>query len=187
MRSPALLFRAGLVAAALPLLAACDGGGTPPDRLRPEEVSGVYNLCVLRFTPMNSILPTADLLAAVVDTTPPAGRPEATVSLADGTFDLVYTRGGDAFLRQLQGTVSYGATTVTLNTPVESEITAELLLARPLTLTFVDDPRGLHAQTAFTYSVDRADYARAINSSGAGLAPTISGSMAISLSAAPCP
>jgi hypothetical protein len=188
MRSPALLLRAGALAAALPLLAACDGGGgSGPDRLTASEVAGVYNLCSLKFAPTNQILPVADLLAAVVDTTPPAGRPEATVSLANGTYDMVYTRGSDAFLRQLQGTVSYGTTTVTLNVSDSSPIVQELLLPSPLTLTFVDGPtRSLAAETQFTYFVARADYARATGSSEAGLAATINGAMQASFSSAPC-
>lgn len=188
MRSPALLLRAGLLAAALPLAAAaCDDGGSGPDRLTAAEVSGVYNLCSLRFTPSNSILPVADLMTAVVDTTPPAGRPEATVSLANGVYDLVYTRASDSFLRQLQGSVSYGSTSVTLNTPAESAIAAELLLQRPLSLTFQGGAsRTLTAQSAFAYAVDRADYARAIGSNGEGLAQSISGTMSITLSTAPC-
>lgn len=188
MRSPALLLRAGLMAAALPLAAAaCDEGGSGPDRLTAAEVSGVYNLCTLKFTPTNNILPVADLMTAVVDTTPPAGRPEATVSLANGVYDLVYTRASDAFLRQMQGSVSYGSNFVTLNTPSESAISAELLLDRPLSLTFQSGTaRTLTAQSSFAYSVARADYARAIGSNGEGLAQTIAGTMTIGLSTAPC-
>lgn len=186
MRFSALLLRAGLFAAALPL-AACDSGGSGPDRLAPDEVAGVYNLCELRFAPTNNVLPVANLMTSVVDTTPPAGRPEATVSLANGVYDLVYTRGSDAFLRQLQGSVSYGATSITLSTPEDNAVVNELLLARPLTLTFVaGNPRILAAQTAFTYSVAREDYARAIGSTGQGLAATITGNMTIGLSTGPC-
>jgi hypothetical protein len=187
MRSPALLLRAALIAAALPLAAACNDGGSGPDRLTAEAVAGVYNLCSLKFSPANNILPVADLMTAVVDTTPPAGRPEATVSLANGVYDLVYTRTGDAFLRQLQGSVNYGSTSVTLQAPSESAIISELLLPQPLTLTFISGAqKGLAGQTQFTYSVTREAYARAINSNGQGLAPTITGSMTMSLSTAPC-
>jgi hypothetical protein len=187
MRSPAQLLRAALLAAALPLAAACDDGGSGPDRLTAAEVSGVYNLCVLRFTPTNNILPVANLMTAVVDTTPPAGRPEATVSLANGAYDLVYTRAGDSFLRQLQGSVNYGRNSVTLSTPEQSSITSELLLPRPLTLTFQSGTsRTLTAQSEFAYSVARDDYARAIGSNGEGLAQSISGTMTITLSTAPC-
>lgn len=188
MRFPPPL-RAALLAAALPLLAACGDGGNGPDRLDPAAVAGVYNLCQLSFTPSNTLLRPADLMATVVDTTPPAGRPEATASLAaSGIYDLVYTRQGDAFLRQLQGSVDYGTTTVTLNTPAESPIAEELLLPRPLTLAFAEAPnRALTGQTTFSYAVDRADYARAANASEEGLAATIPGTMSIVLSAAACP
>lgn len=186
MRLSALLLRAGLFAAALPL-AACDDGGSGPDRLAPGDVAGVYNLCELRFAPTNNVLPVANLMTSVVDTTPPAGRPEATVSIANGAYDLVYTRSSDAFLRQLQGSVNYGTTSVTLGTPEGNAVVNELLLARPLTLTFASGPpRILAAQTAFTYSVDREDYARAIGSTGQGLAATITGSMVIGMSTGPC-
>lgn len=189
MRLPSLPVRAAALAVALPLLAAaCDEGGSGPDRLAPGDVAGVYNLCELRFTPTNAILPAADLMQAVVDTTPPAGRPEATVSVAaSGVYDLVYTRQSDAFLRQMQGSVSYGATTVTLNLPGTSAVADELLLPRPLTLTLVDGPnRQLASQTQFSYTVTREDYARARNASPAGLAPTIAGNASIVLSTAPC-
>ncbi|HEV3049151.1 MAG TPA: hypothetical protein VGX50_02540, partial [Longimicrobium sp.] len=77
---------------ALTLLAACDGGGgTGSDPLDPAEVAGVYNVCTLRFQPGNPAFPVADLLKTVVDTTPPAGRPEATIALtAGGAYDLAY-------------------------------------------------------------------------------------------------
>jgi hypothetical protein len=189
MRSSAPTFRAAVLAAALPLLAAaCDDGGSGPDRLTPDQVAGVYNLCELRFTPSNAILPAADLMATVVDTTPPAGRPEATVSVAaSGVYDLVYTRQSDAFLRQMQGSLTYGTTTVTLNLPGTSAVAEELLLPRPLTLTLVDSPtRQLVGQTQFSYTVTREDYARARNASPAGLAATIEGNASIVLSTAAC-
>lgn len=186
MRLSTLLLRTGLFAAALPL-AACDDGGSGPDRLTPAEVAGVYNLCELRFAPTNNVLPVANLMTSVVDTTPPAGRPEATVSIANGVYDLVYTRASDSFLRQLQGSVSYGTTSVTLNTPEENAVVKELLVPTPVTLTFAaGNPRILAAQTAFTYSVTREDYARAIGSSGQGLAATITGTAVIGMSTGPC-
>lgn len=187
MRSLAPIPRAGLLAA-LSLLAACGGdGGTAPDRLSPADVAGVYNLCALRFIPTNVILPEADLLARVVDPTPPAGRPQATISLANGTYDLVYTRQSDAFLRQQQGSISYGTSTITLNMQSESAIAQELLLPRPFTLTFTDTPqRMLTVQTQFTYFVERADYVRATGSSESGLANTINGALTASFSASPC-
>jgi len=184
MRYPALTATAALV-----LLAACDGGGgTGSDNLQPGEVAGVYNLCSLRFDPANGALPEADLLQSVVDTTPPAGRPEATVSLSsNGTYDLVYTRQSDAFLQQLRGTINYGRTTVSLSVPQGNTIAAELLLPRPMTLTYTDGTTPqLTGQTAFPYSVARADYARAAGVSETDLSNSISGSQVMTLSAGPC-
>jgi len=187
MRYPLPLLKAGVVAAAA-LLAACDDdGGSGPDRLAPDDVAGVYNLCSMRFTPTNTILPQADLLATVVDTTPPAGRPEATISLSNNVYDLVYTRQSDAFLRQMQGSVSYGTTTITLNATAENLIVRELLLPRPFTLSFMDGAeRSLATQTQFTYAVDREDYARATGSSESGLAARIDGALSVTFSSAPC-
>jgi hypothetical protein len=189
MPSPRFARTAAVLAAALPLLAAaCDDGGSGPDRLTPDQVAGVYNVCELRFTPTNSILPAADLMQTVVDTTPPAGRPEATISVAaSGVYDLVYTRQSDAFLRQMQGSVTYGTSTVTLNTPGTNPVADELLLPRPLTLTLVEGTgRRLVAQTQFSYGVTREDYARARNASPTGLAATIEGNASVVLSSAPC-
>ena len=186
MQSPTRLVRAGLVAVALPMLAACGGDGSGPDRLSPGAVAGVYNVCALRFTPTNNILPVADLLTAVVDTTPPPSRPEATISFANGQYDLVYTRLNDAFLQQVRGSVAYGTNTVTVSLPT-NEATTELLLPRPLTLGFTDGAnRVLSIQTPFAHSVARADYARAIGSNGQGLAETIQGTTTVTLSTAPC-
>ena len=187
MRDRAPSLRAGFLAAALPLLAACGSDGSGPDRLAADEVAGVYNLCVLRFTPSNNILPVADLMATVVDTTPPPGRAEATVSLANGVYDLVYTRTGNAFMQQMRGSISYGATTVTLNTPSSSLVAQELLLVRPLTLAFqAGTSRTLSMQSSSPYSVARNDYASAIGSNGDGLAQSITGTLSISFSTAPC-
>ena len=184
MRYPALP-----ALAALALLAACDGdGGTGSDNLQPGDVAGVYNLCSLRFNPANTALPPADLLQTVVDTTPPAGRPEATVSLSsNATYDLVYTRQSDAFLQQLRGSISYGRTTVSLSVPSGNAIGAELLLPRPIPLAFSDGPtRQLTGQTPYAYAVAREDYARAAGIPQTDLSPTITGSLAASLSSGPC-
>lgn len=190
MHSSARLVRAGLFAAALPLLAACDGDGAGPDRLDPGEVAGVYNVCVLRFTPTNNILPVADLLTTVVDTAPPPppapSRPKPTISFANGQYDLVYTRRGDSFFQQVRSSVSYGSNSVTLTLPA-NQATTELLLPRPLTLGFTAGAdRQLSTQSPFAHSVARADYARAIGSNGQGLAETIQGTMSVALSTAPC-
>lgn len=187
MQMPTNLVRAGLFAAALPLLAACGDDGAGPDRLAPGDVAGVYNVCTLRFTPTNSILPVADLLTTVVDTTPPAPtRPEATIAFANGAYDLVYTRLSDTFLQQVRGDVAYGTNNVTLTLPT-NQATTELLLPRPLALDFTAGAsKQLSAQTPFVHSVARADYARAIGSNGQGLAETIQGRMTVTLSTAAC-
>ncbi|MBB4636149.1 hypothetical protein [Longimicrobium terrae] len=179
---------AALLAAAL--LAACDGGGgTGGSRLSPAEVAGVYQVCDLAFTPSNAILPAAELLRTVVDTTPSAGRPEPTLALAlNGGYDLVYTRQSDNFLQQLRGSVSYGQDVIGLELS-SGAIPAELLLPRVLSLRF--SSTGGQRLTAgagdnFPYAVSRADYARAAGVSEEGLQNTINGSLRISLSTGGC-
>lgn len=177
-----------LLAAAL--LSACDGGGgTGGSRLNPADVAGVYQVCDLAFTPANAILPTAQLLRTVVDTTPSAGRPEPTLAVAsNGTYDLVYTRQSDNFLQQLRGTVDYGQEFIVLDLPT-GLIPAELLLPRGLSLRF-SEAGGKRLTAAagdnFAYAVARADYARAAGVSEEGLQNTINGTLRASLSASGC-
>jgi len=183
-------FRTGALALGAALLAACDGGGgTGGTRLNPADVAGVYVVCDLSFTPSNAILPAAQLLRTVVDTTPPNGRPEPTLAVAqNGTYDLVYTRQSDNFLQQLRGSVSYGQEAVSLDLP-NGVIPAELLLPRTLTLRF--SAAGGQRLTAaagdnFTYPVARADYARAAGVSEEGLQNTINGSLRATLATGAC-
>ena len=167
---------------ALAALAACDGGGgTTVDRLTAADVAGVYHVCTLRFAPSNAALPPADLLTSVVDTTPPAGRPDFTVALTQqGIYDVLYTR-SDAVAQQLRGSLSFGEATVTLNfASQDSEVTQELLLPRPLILQFTAAGAGaarLQAGGGIPYAVARADYASAAGISQEGLQPTINGSL----------
>lgn len=174
---------------ALTLLAACDGGGgSGPDRLDPAEVAGVYNLCQLRFQPGNPAFPVADLLATVVDTAPPAGRPEATIALAtNGTYDLVYTAVETAFIEQVRGSISYHETAIALSVPTDQAATA-LLLPRPLILTFNSSAGRLSGDaTGFPHPVARADYVRAAGISEEGLQSTINGVTTMTLSKGACP
>ncbi|HEX8393256.1 MAG TPA: hypothetical protein VF665_13000 [Longimicrobium sp.] len=183
-----LALSAGALLAAA-LLSACDGGGTQSNRLNPADVAGVYQVCDLAFTPSNAILPAAQLLRTVVDTTPAAGRPEPTLAVAgNGTYDLVYTRQSDNFLQQLRGNVTYGQEAIVLDLP-SGGIPAELLLPRGLTLRFSDaGGKRLTASAGdnFAYPVSRADYARAAGVSEEGLQSTINGSLLVSLSTGAC-
>lgn len=174
---------------ALALLAACDGdGGSGPSRLRPEEVAGVYNLCTLRFQPTNAALPAADLLVSVVDTTPPAGRPHATVALAaNGTYDLAYTSAQTAFIEQVRGSIVYQEHAVSLSIPTQAQATA-LLLPRPVLLGFNEATGRLSGDASgFPHPVARADYARAAGISEDGLQNTINGNTTVVFSAGACP
>lgn len=173
---------------ALTLLAACDGdGGSGSDRLTPEEVAGVYNLCTLRFQPSNPAFPVADLLVTVVDTTPPAGRPEATVALAaNGTYDLIYTAQQTAFVEQVRGSIGYRDDAITLSVPTQQQATA-LLLPRPVLLAFNQATGRLSGDASGAHAVARYDYARAAGISEEGLQGTISGTTTVMFSEGACP
>jgi hypothetical protein len=176
---------------ALTLLAACgDGGGTTPTRLTAAQVAGTYQVCELRFSPANTILPTADLLTSTADTTPPPGRLKFTVAFSQaGEYDLIYTRASDAFIQQARGSVSYGEQHVSISLPSNSAIASELLLPRPLNLRFTGT--GGNRLTAdvsdnLQYPVNRADYARAAGVSDEGLQPTINGRLTARLAVNGC-
>ena len=178
-------------AAALLLLAACDGGnGFSQDRLTPAEVAGSYSVCHLRFRPENVAFPVADLLLAVMDSTPPAGRPSPSLALSgsEQRFDLVYTRQSDGFLRQLQGNTGLGSHNVTVRF-FEGEagaVAAEALLPDNVAFDFRDAPRRLTDTTGF-YTVRRADYAAAAHISESGLQDRINGRLEASLQVGGCP
>lgn len=182
--------RTFVILPALALLAACDGGnGTGSDPLTPQQVAGVYNLCTLRFQPSNAALPAADLLRTVVDTTPPAGRPEATIALAEnGTYDLAYTAQQSAFLQQIRGSIGYREDHITLSFPQSNENAAALLLPRSLLLNFSASPRQLSGDASGSpYPVARFDYASAAGISEEGLQNTINGTLAVTFTQGACP
>ncbi len=183
--------RAFALLPALALLAACDGdGGNGSDRQTPEEVAGVYNLCTLSFQPSNTALPRADLLTSVVDTTPPAGRPEATLALApNGTYDLVYTAQSSAFLEQIRGSIDYREDEIVLNIPSNNGQAAALLLpAKTLLLAWNAGAHRLTGDAAgFPFAVARNYYAAAAGISEEGLQPSINGQLSIVLAQGACP
>ncbi|HEX8906830.1 MAG TPA: hypothetical protein VF771_18410 [Longimicrobiaceae bacterium] len=190
MRPQSVLARA-LPLCAAALLAACGDGGTNASRLSPQQVQGVYNVCTLRFQPTQSALPAANLLATIVNTTPPAPKqpPSLTLSGDAAQYQLLYTRKSDNFLQELRGSVSFGSTNVFANVPDESdsEVRRELLLPGQLILNFTDQPRRLAATGDIPYSVRRSDYARAAGISEEGLQERINGSLSGTFSVGACP
>jgi hypothetical protein len=180
------------LAACLAALGGCDGdgGGTNPDRLTPAEVAGTYRVCVLRFVPTQTALPEADVLARVMNTTPPATLPAPSVSLS-GTapqYELVYARRGDNFLQQLRGGVSFTEDAVGLSLGGEaSAVVRESLLPSVLTLSFNAGQRLLGTSGTPVYSVRRADYARAAGVTEEGLQERINGRLTAVFVADACP
>src|SRR3954468_16911785 len=137
-------------------LAACDGGGTSSQRLTPGQVQGVYSVCSLKFTPTQTAFPVADLLARVVNTTPPAPKqpPSLTLSGQAYAYQLIYTRKSDNFLQQLTGGVDFRQSQVVADFPDESasDVVRELLLPPSLAFTFTDSPKQLSSAGSLTYS-----------------------------------
>jgi hypothetical protein len=182
---------ARVLPAALLLLAACDGGNSfDPDRLTSNQVDGLYEICDLRFVPVNAILPTADVRQGVMNLNPPATRPRPSLSLSNRSFDLTYTRKSDNFLQQLRGTYDLGTSDVVLRIysgEAPTALAAELLLPPSVPLTFAGSPKRLTAGgNGFVYTVRRADYARAAGVQENGLQERIEGRLSATLAAPAC-
>ncbi len=176
---------------ALAALAACNGDGTSSQRLTPGQVQGVYSVCSLRFTPTQTAFPVADLLATVVNPTPPAPKqpPSLTLSGQASAYQLIYTRRSDNFLQQLNGSVDLRQSEVAVDFPEESqsEVVRELLLPSALAFTFTDGPKRLTSAGSLTYTVRRSDYARAAGISEEGLAERVSGQLNATFTTGTCP
>jgi len=182
--------RTAMVACAV-ALAACSGDTSFATLLRPADVQGVYRICSLRFTPVQSALPSVDLLARVIDANPapPAQGASLTLSGVAAEFEMVYThRNGQ--LRQVRGDVEYGTGSVFLYLTSQSPtIVQEEALLPPghLDLVFSGAPRRLTAGTEVgSYYVRRSDYTRAAGISEEGLQDRIQGHVTASFSAEAC-
>jgi hypothetical protein len=190
IRPPSALARV-LALCAAAVLPGCSDGGTNEQRLTPGDVGGVYSVCSLRFTPSQTAFPVADLLAMVVNPTPPAPKqpPSLTLSGQAYGYQLIYTRRSDNFLQQLNGGVSLHQSEVSIDLPDEgdSEVVRELLLPPVLALTFVGNPRRLSTSGSLTYTVRRSDYARAAGISEEGLQDRISGQLNATFTTGSCP
>jgi hypothetical protein len=178
MRRTAVRF---LSVAALLATAACDGDGSGSSRLSPDEVAAVYRVCSLRFVPEQSVFPAADLLQRVIDTTPPAGKLEPTVTLSsNGRYQLSYTEEGTSFSRDLQGEVGYRSQSVRLSfySGDRNAVAAALLLPERVDLNFQGSPRRLTTSSSNQlYAVARREYAQAAGISESGLATQIFGTL----------
>lgn len=182
-------------AAAVPVLlalAACADGGTPPRRLTPAAVAGVYQLCSLTFTPVQTALPAAELVGSVIDPAPGPGKPPPTLTLSGvaAQFELLYTHAGDGVPRQVRGDVEFGDGSVFLYLASQAPAVIQqeaLLPPGHLDLVFHASPRRLTAGSEVSaYSVRRSDYARAAGIGEEGLQDRITGHVAAVFAGDPC-
>jgi len=164
------------------VLAGCGSDlGTGARTLTPAEVQGVYRICTLRFTPVQTALPAVDLLARVIDPAPapPAQGASLTLSGAAPQFELVYTHRGDNALRQVRGDMEFGTGSVFLYLTSQSPTIVQqeaLLPPDHLDLVFHASPRRLTAGDEVSgYYVRTSDYTRAAGISGEGLQDRILG------------
>lgn len=181
------------MAACAAMLAGCSGdSGTTAPVLTPADVQGVYRVCTLRFTPVQTALPAVDLLARVIDAAPapPAQGASLTLSGAAPEFELVYTRRGSAALRQVRGGMEYGEASVFLYLTSQSPTIVQqeaLLPPGHLDLVYNASARRLTAgDEVSAYYVRRADYTAAAGISDEGLQDRILGHVTASFSAGPC-
>ena len=166
--------------------------GTGEARLAPADVQGVYFVCTLRFTPVQTALPAVDLLARVIDPAPapPAQGASLTLSGAAPEFELVYSHRGDGALRQVRGDVEFGAGSVFLYLTSQSPTIIQqeaLLPPNHLDLVFNASSRTLTAGDEVSgYYVRRSDYTSAAGISDEGLQDRILGHVTASFSADAC-
>lgn len=185
--------RAAAFAAAAVFVAACGSDGTSSGpTLTPGDVQGVYRICALRFTPVQTAIPTADLLTSVIDTSAGPGKAAATLTLSGSApqFEVDYTHRGDGVLRQVRGDVEFGGHSVFLFLTSQSPTIIQqeaLLPPSHLDLVFDAASKRLTAGSEVSaYYVRRSDYAHAAGISEEGLQDRILGHVTAVLSASPC-
>ena len=185
--------RQAVAMACVAVLAGCGTDyGTGGTALKPADVQGVYFVCTLRFTPVQTALPAVDLLARVIDPAPapPAQGASLTLSGAAPEFELVYSHRGDAALRQVRGDVEFGGSSVFLYLTSRSPTIVQqeaLLPPNHLDLVFHASPRRLTAgDEVSSYYVRRSDYTSAAGISDEGLQDRILGHVTATFSAEAC-
>jgi len=173
---------AAVLGFATAMLAGCGSDlGTGAHTLTPAEVQGVYRVCTLRFTPVQTALPAVDLLTRVIDPAPPPPAQGASLTLSGAApeFELVYSHRGDGALRQVRGDMEFGTGSVFLYLTSQSPtiIQQEALLPPDhLDLVFHASPKRLTAgDEVSAYYVRTSDYTHAAGISGEGLQDRILG------------
>jgi hypothetical protein len=178
--------------AAVVVLAACSSDlGLDSGRLKPADVQGVYRVCTLRFTPVQTAIPAADLLGTVIARSPQGGlEPSVTLSGAAPQFEMVYTHAPSGALRQVRGEVEFGGGSVFLYITSQSPTIVQqeaLLPPSHLDLVYHASPRRLTAgDEVSAYYVRRSDYARAAGISEEGLQDRILGHVTATFAEGSC-
>lgn len=182
--------RCASVGLAVAFLGACDDSTGPGgDRLQPEDVSALYNVCQLAFDPTGSTLPTVDIMAAAFNVDGSARDPEIGLDVNPQLVELDYVPKGQVNDREIRGTYSLGSTaTVQIRFNSSGVSPAPLLIPenRDLDFAFEESPMALTLAASAQYSVARADYVALSGADPEGLAEQIPGVLSARFQVASC-
>jgi hypothetical protein len=165
---------------ALASLVACDddGGLLGGERLTPEDVSAIYEVCDLSFDPAGSTLPTVDIRAKAFETDGTGTDPQIAIDREPKIFELTYVPDGQLTDRELRGTYELRSLTIVELRFNSSGVSPTPLLIpenRPLQFEFTESPQALTLGASVQYNVARNDYVALSGSDPAGLADQIPG------------
>lgn len=162
------------------LLGACDDSTGPRgDRLQPEDIAWLYNVCQLSFDPSGTTLPTVDILVQAFESG--SGPSNPTIGLdpnAQRTFELTYVPRGQVNDQEIRGVyVIRSLTTVELRFNTTGVNPAPFLIpnGHPLNFEFSSNPATLSLAASSMYQVSRANYVALSGADPSGLADNIPG------------
>ena len=184
-----MAFRGLSLGGAVILLGACDDSTGPGgERLRPEDVSAVYNVCEMRFKPNGDIIPEVDLLDIAFQT---EGASAPTIGLDPNpqTLELTYVPQGQVNDRELRGSYTLRSlTTVEIRFNNSGVSPTPLLIPADHRLDFEyqESPLALSLASSTQYNVSRLDYAALTGRDPTGLSEQIPGVLAAKFQVGGC-
>lgn len=171
----------GSVGLAVIAFGACDDSTGPRgDRLQPEQVSAIYRVCSLNFTPQGTIVPPVDILAKGFAFDSSATAPRIGLDPTPQTLELTYVPEGQVNDQELRGTYALRSmTTVEIRFNGSGVSPTPLLIPidRGLDFQYQESPLALTLTASSPYNVSRADYAALSGEDPSGLAAQITGTL----------